>query len=323
MPRGNRAPPRVHVVSFGTPEFAGSLCALRKSALGQGGADSVHLFTPKDVEPLFAQHPGLLPESLGHGWWAWKPYLIQKVLHQVPDGDVVVYIDAAATLVSGLADYARRMSKDVTLFRLGQHADKDHTIGAWTHPGALLQMATSLVVDPALVERQVQVNAAVQMYRASPIARAFLDEYLRWCCVRAVVAGDAATHRHDQSVLSVLACTYGVNVDVWRDPTQFGVADPPLGPEGLEQLLDHHRAKLPLAPKVAIITPTTGGRHLRACLRSVQAQTHANVEHWVFADGPEHHAAVQDIVKEFKNKMPIVPVYLPRNTGADGWNGHR
>jgi hypothetical protein len=226
-------------------------------------------------------------------------------------------------VVSGLADYARRMSRDVTLFKLGEHAHKDHTIGAWTHPGALLHMATSLVVDPEVVRRQTLVNAAVQMYRASPISRAFVDEYVHWCCVRSVVAGDPATHRHDQSVLSILASTYGANVDLWRDPTQYGQNDPPLGPAVKTPLLDHHRQRLPLAPKVAVITATTGGRHLRACLQSVQAQTYPNIEHWVFADGPEHHAAVKDVVADFKHKMPIVPVYLPRNTGADGWNGHR
>ena len=317
------ARPRVHVVSFGTPEFEGSLCALRQSAL-QAGADAVHLFSPKDVEPLFAEHPDLLPDSQGYGWWAWKPFLIAKVLDQVPDGDVVVYVDAAALVVSPLEDYVTGMGKDkdITLFRLGEHAVHDRTVGTWTAPSALLRMAAGLVVDPDLLAAQVQVNAAVQMYRAGPLARQFVDEYLRWCCVRGVVAGPAESHRHDQSVLSVLASTYGAHVDVWRDPTQYGDNDPPLGPP-LQALLDHHRARLPLVPKVAVITATTGGRHLRACMESVQAQTYLNIEHWVFADGPQCHAAVADIVKDFQGKMPVVPVYLPRNTGADGWNGHR
>lgn len=316
------ATPRVHVVSFGTAEYAGSLCVLRTSALGVGGADTVTLFGPDDVQ----LPPELLADSKGHGWWAWKPLVIQRVLRRVPDGDVVVYVDAAASFVSSVRDYAARARKDVTLFRLGECTVKDHSIGSWTHPAALAALADGLGVPATPLRWHAMANAAVQMYRAGWAARAFVDEYAAWCLRREVV-GDAADlpdhpHRHDQSVLSVLAWARGVDVDMWRDPTQFGAKDPLLGPQ-LPTLLRHHRQRLPLPPKVAVVTPSVGGTHLRACMQSVQAQTYPNIEHWVFADGPAHHRAVRDVAQAFEGRVPVQVVDLPRNTGAGGWNGHR
>ena len=312
--------PRVHVVSFGTREYHGSLCALRKSALAVGGADTVTLLGPGDI----AVPDELLADSKGHGWWSWKPRAIQRVLRAVPDGDVVVYIDAGAAVVSGLRAYAERLRKDVTLFKLGEFTQKDHSIGSWTHPAALDSLTAGLGIPTAPLRWHVMANAAVQMYRAGWASRAFVDEYARWCSKREVVgeAGDGHPHRHDQSVLSVLAWARGVDVEMWRDPTQYGAGDPLLGPE-LPPLLRHHRQRLPLPPKVAVITPSVGSTYLRACIESVQNQTYANVEHWVFADGPRCHAAVERVTEEYAGKNPVVLVKLPRNTGADGWNGHR
>ena len=113
---------------------------------------------------------------------------------------------------------------------------------------------------------------------------------------------------------------------MWRDPTQYGVDDP-VGPSpgdpASAAVLDHHRARLPLGPKVAVVTATVGGPHLDECVRSVQAQTYANVEHWVIVDGPEFEAAAHAVTDAYARRMPLVVVTLPRNTGADGWNGHR
>lgn len=75
---------------------------------------------------------------------------------------------------------------------------------------------------------------------------------------------------------------------------------------------------------LTIITPTTGSRHLKGCLESVQNQTNHNVLHLVVVDGPEFQQAAQDIL----NQVPVLNIQrqvlvLPENTGAGGYNGHR
>jgi hypothetical protein len=330
---------KVHVVTFGTEPFAGSVAELRRTALSAGGADFVHAFDERDVRDFFADRPELLERSRGFGWWSWKPFLLSRVAATVPDGDVVVWLDSCMCVMSSLRPHAQALEASgamAAMFRLGGWQTTDHSIGAWTSRRALRAMG---VPDP--VRRFPMVNAAVQMYRACKESREFLGEYTAWCTRLDVVADDedenGDRHRHDQSVLSVMVADRmrrqvaggggggAEAVLVWRDPTQFGVNDPegpgPRDPAAM--VLEHHRKLLPLGQKVAVVTAAVGGPHLAECVRSVQAQTYNNVEHWVIIDGPEFEDAVRAVTDRFVKRTPMVVVTLPRNTGAGGWNGHR
>lgn len=72
-------------------------------------------------------------------------------------------------------------------------------------------------------------------------------------------------------------------------------------------------------PKVAVITPTTGTKHLRKNLESVASQTYG-VKHYVVTDGPEFKEKVDCVAKDFDD---LYRIDLPNNTGAGGYNGHR
>lgn len=308
--------------SFGTAAFAGALDRLRHAALTNGGADAVFLYGDKDVEDFFQAHPDhLAPGNRGHGWWAWKPYLILKTFDALAEGDTLVYCDACVDVLRPLRDLLPQ-GVDVGLFGLG---GRGHAIKKWTHARALKDMNFLHCPDAAPL-----VNAGIQIYRVSAESRAFLREYLDWCRRLEVVADRPAgddkgkdpaafpgfvDHRHDQSVLSVLAQLATQRIALFPDATQYGASPAPL--------FDHHRKLVALPPKTAVVTPTTGGRFLYECMASVQAQTLGNVEHWIVVDGPEFEERAMEIVGKFANKKPVVTLVLPRNTGAHGWNGHR
>jgi len=322
------------VITFGTNAYKGSAEVLRHSALKTGGADECIVFGERDVADFFAQYPAHLENSRGYGWWAWKPFLIRKVMRERPDGDVIVYCDSAMKFVRPLAPYvAAVQTKPMLLSRLGGWSSGDLTNKRWTKKSVF----DAMCAGPAAGE-EVQINAAFQVYRNCPETRAFIEEYLRWCTDLDVVndtGKDIPDTRHDQSILSILASGHP-NVWFSRDVTQYGTRDPPTAvpPGGAEPfdeldgagvmkpLVDHHR-KLLKIPKIAVLTPTTGGKYLKECIASVQASTLPNIEHWIIADGPDFSKDVERIVADFKNKFPIVTVHLPKNVGADGWNGHR
>jgi glycosyltransferase involved in cell wall biosynthesis len=317
---------RVYVCTFCTEEYAGSAEALRYSALKCAGVDGAFVFSERDVRPFFDEYPELLtPGSRGYGWFAWKPYCVLQALARTRPGDVVVYCDAAIILEKPL-DYYVAQTDHVLLFRLGEWCRNDYTNGRWTKRDTFAFMdRTSDEVRAA-----IQVNAAVQVYRNTPEAVAFAREWLRWCSERKVIDSAQvlqnpepfAEHRWDQSILSILAVGHA-HVKVARDPTQYGVADPTLlGDEPDEPAINHHRKRV-FPASVAVITPTVGTRHLRACIESVQAQDIPNVVHWIVVDGGEHEAAVREVVASFEHRHRVHVAVLPRNVGADGWNGHR
>lgn len=317
--------PKVVVCTFATPRYAGSAALLRHTALHAGGADAVVVYGPEDVRPWFDQFPELLAASRGYGFWTWKPWCILETLRHTRPGDVVVYCDAAMMIEGPLAPLANAV-RDVLLFRLGGWAAKDYVNERWTKRDAFALMGRAGEAH----RRAHQLNAALQVYRHTPVALDFVRDYMTWCSKRGVVddAGALANypgfqdHRHDQSVLSLLAVGRP-GVQVGRDPTQYG-ADDPADPEVLEvpRLVDHHRqCRQPV--KVAVITATTGGPHLAACVASVQAQELPNVEHYVVVDGPQHEAAVRRALEPFAHRKPVHVTVLPHNVGAGGWNGHR
>lgn len=336
-------PPRLLVCTFATAEFAGSAELLRHTALHAGGADEVHVYRESDVAPLFEEHPDLLPGSRGHGWWAWKPWCILRTLRAANPGDAVVYCDAAVMATAPLAPLAPPPGAHARLFRLGGWSREGYRNEAWTKRDAFAFMGLATPAHRAAH----QLNAGVQAYRAGPAAEAFVGEYLSWCVQRRVVDDACAVanypgfrdHRHDQSVLSLLAVGRP-GVAVSRDPTQHGTEDPET-PEVLElrrangcrgddgrgdvvtaPLLDHHRARR-RPVRVAVVTPTRGGPHLAGCVASVQAQALPNVHHYVVVDGPEHEEAVRVALAPFAGRKPVHVLVLPHNVGAGGWNGHR
>lgn len=71
---------------------------------------------------------------------------------------------------------------------------------------------------------------------------------------------------------------------------------------------------------ITLITPTTGHPRLRGAIRSVQAQSHPDVQHLVVIDGEPRRAAAEAILEEtnFQGRVLV----LPEITGAHGFNGH-
>ena len=325
--------PRTIVCTFATQEYAGSAEVLRHTALHAGLADEVVVYREADVAPWFQEYPELLRgRTRGYGWWSWKPWCILETMRRrAARGDVVVYGDAAVALEAPRAAHAAAV-RHVLLFRMGQWQSHDYSNRAWTKRDAFAMMDCA---DDAHREA-TQLTAALQVYRHTPEALFFLDRYRGWCMRREVIDDAHALenypgfvdHRHDQSILSLLAVGCA-DADVARDPSQYGIADPaeghgltPVPGEPRPRLVDHHRARR-RPVRVAVITPTVGGPHLRAAVASVQAQDLPNVVHYVVADGPAHKAAVEALAAEFRNRGVIHAVTLPHNTGAGGWNGHR
>jgi len=71
--------------------------------------------------------------------------------------------------------------------------------------------------------------------------------------------------------------------------------------------------------KVAVITPTIGTDYLEKNLESVSKQTYKDLKHVVVCDGSQYESKVRDTIKSFN----VTPFFLPENTGANNYNGHR
>lgn len=320
----------IYVCSFGSAGYEHSLDVLRHTALTIGGADRVIVYTEDDLEPLKRRLPEFAGQKRGYMLWAWKPYVILQTMTKFATGpnDVVVYCDACTTFTGPIAPHLDLLREDpIVLFRLGEYKKHGYLNKFWTKRDCFLAMDCD---EPAFHDCY-QLNAAVQMYRASPEALTFLESYQAFCwnvramddIYRAPNLPGFRDHRHDQSVLTNLHVIHAADICVVRDPTQFGADDVCPSKKALPPFLDHHRQKLEPMVRTAVITPTIGTPDLARCVASVQAQLLAGVTHYIVVDGKQHADAVIRQLQAFAHKKPVQVLVLPENTGADGWNGHR
>lgn len=70
-----------------------------------------------------------------------------------------------------------------------------------------------------------------------------------------------------------------------------------------------------LTLSVAVITSTIGRAQLERAILSVKAQTYP-CKHYVFVDGEQFRADAKAILDKYPE---VTAIYLPMNTGADGW----
>lgn len=322
------AEPTTWLISFGTQEYEPSMELLRHSALLHGGFDNVILYTPKDIKDVVDTYPDVFRQK-GYGLWIWKSIIILQTMQRMREGDYVMYADATMMFEDNITEHLDRLTSDIGMFRLGQAVEKNYRNKYWT------QRATFEIMECNSEEyhNAYQVNAAMQVYRKSPVSEAFVREYMRYCvdlnCVNDVVGGEEVEgfqkHRHDQSILTNLYVKHATHIQLFSDISQFGKDDP--HPEQViltnKTLVDHHRNLYGRILKTMVITPTLGGDFLKRCIDSVQKQNLPCVEHMIVVDDPSQSVSVNALVEQYKYKKPIHVVHLPYNTGEGWWNGHR
>ena len=90
----------VYFCSFADSRMSASLQRIKKQALSFNMFKDIYVFDEKDLDFSFKQlnKDKLILGSRGYGYWIWKPYIIQRVLTKLSDGDILVYADAGCHL---------------------------------------------------------------------------------------------------------------------------------------------------------------------------------------------------------------------------------
>lgn len=241
---GRKKLPVVHV-TFGTAEFTQSLAHLVRSSR-RFGIHDVRVYRPDSsaVQRAIKENPAIMREKRGAGYWLWKPYIVLDVLERLPDGALLFYSDAGVSYISDPAPLmALAETRDIVLF--------DNRRAGWTQRMWTKRDCFVLLdADSPMYWHRRQLDAAFQLYRAGPRARTFVAD-LKTLCRDSRVLTDAQNtcglpnfpefleHRHDQSVLTILATRH--EVETFRTPKapyEQGDARSPY-----PQIFDHHRRR--------------------------------------------------------------------------------
>jgi len=158
----------------------------------------------------------------GSGFWAWKPFIIQQRLAQVPEGDIVFYCDVGrrfpykqlACPIDGYLDWMTHNGQDMMP---GIYIPWKGSMSQWTKRDAFV--ATGM--DREEVYRATPLQASFSIWRNTQASRLLVAEWLDHAAQRSLVSDDPSMgglpelidyhdHRHDQSLLTLACIKHGI-----------------------------------------------------------------------------------------------------------------
>ncbi len=209
-----RRTPDIYLISYadGSEVFFQNRNMLTASAVNRG-FDFIFNYRRDHISPEFAKNNPVLQEKFGAGYWLWKPYFILHTLEQIPEGAILVYLDAGAIIRQPMREFlldglASSPHKDVLLF---SYINTEHDT---TSRIASDDTFVALHCTDEHCYSGHHVWAGFIVLRNSDQSRRFIAQWLHHCQDAELLKGitthatnpeDFAHHQHDEAILSVLA----------------------------------------------------------------------------------------------------------------------
>jgi hypothetical protein len=215
---------KIYVVSYANGRFLDSQKILEKQCY-KFGADKVLSFGENHIDKdFFDKNHKILSSPRGAGYWLWKQYFINKVLQEVNNDDIVMYVDSGAYPIHDLKSLP--MDDPVNCFEVYGHKNK-----VWTKYDCfyIMNCIGQKYYEP------YQILGGFQIYKKNKISESFVKENLEFCQMYQAISDSPSVlgkndiefkdHRHDQSIFTNLCIKYDIKPH--RDPSQWGneVAD--------------------------------------------------------------------------------------------------
>jgi len=217
------------VVTFGTAEFSWAIEAQRRRSLKFGAHRHIAYGVGSDpVVRARSENAWLSSEPRGYGLWIWKPYILLDAIAECAAEDYIIYLDAGIAPVGDMRPWFDQLQRRAINFFAPV---PPRPLQQWTKRECFVHMKA----DASEFHNAPVLSAGIQAYRNVAESRAFLDELKSLMRDPRLLAdplnsADAAehpdfiAHRHDQSILTLLAALRGCAV--YREPSQYGIWTP-------------------------------------------------------------------------------------------------
>lgn len=195
------------------------------TAVTKGKADKVISYSPKDIDAEFKRkNEKILRKKRGAGYWLWKPYIIQKTLRSMRNGDYLVYLDSGAFYINNVRHLIKQMEKDAQYIMAFEIPFRECH---WTKRDVFICMGCD---EPQYAETNQRMGGIIVIKKTEK-AEQFVDDWLKYGQMGELIT-DAKNmegednyvgfveNRHDQSIFSLLTKKYKIRA--YEDPSQYG-----------------------------------------------------------------------------------------------------
>jgi hypothetical protein len=179
----------------------------------------------KDIDiDFYEKNKNILNQKRGGGYWLWKPYLINRFLNQISNGDYLVYMDSGAFFIKDPSFYLEQIDEEQGLiaFTMMQKTSK------WTKGDCFYDINTNKNYE---FMNENQVQATYIFLKKCDFSVSLVKDWLNFCTKKNLITDcdniymknlpDFIDHRHDQSIFSLLC--YNRNVKMIPQIDQYCV----------------------------------------------------------------------------------------------------
>lgn len=176
-------------------------------------------YNRSDIESteFYQKNKEVLDQSIGSGYWLWKPYIILDAMNKLNDGDIVFYSDCGDMFHPRIVEYVDNLLDETDQCILLVGGSKN---GEWTKRDCFYYMDC----DESDYWNSNQLEAGVCIWKVSEESKKTVSEWLNYCCDPRIITNDDNVcgqpnidgyneHRNDQSVLTNIAIRDGLPVD--------------------------------------------------------------------------------------------------------------
>lgn len=178
--------------------------ALAVSAINKG-VDVIKSYRKHHIDKKFYQtNKHILEQPRGVGYWLWKPYFILKTLKEIPENDIVIYLDAGVLIIEDITPLVNLTENhDIILFE-----------NSYKNRGFIKRDTMILMgMDKQQYLEEKQLVGSRMIFKNTKEARIFVSNWLKYCKDEHTLTDipsknkefyDFIDHRHDQAILTLL-----------------------------------------------------------------------------------------------------------------------
>ena len=204
---------KVKLVTFASKEYEHGQILLEEIAKRSGW--SYVSYNPKkllEIDPLFDSRP-MATIDRGFGLWSWKPAIILHELGRLTENQVLFYLDSGDLFLPNIVDvYQNQLNDSPFLLFEGGGTIREYT---------KLSVLNYFGCNGYLKRNKRMVEAGASFWRNTPASRDFLEKWKSACQEYDLISDPSddelqhpnfISHRHDQSLLTLLSLQYGATI---------------------------------------------------------------------------------------------------------------
>lgn len=197
----------ITLLTYADEKYAGQQKALVERAKELNAVDrTIEANRQCIVESDFYEpNKAILDLQRGSGYWLWKPHLILETLKNMPEDDILIYIDSGDWISSDFREFLIRKMRNHNILL----TEGSYPCSAYTKRDVFV----ALGCDEPKYHNALQVEAGIVVCKKNADTIHLIAEWLKWGLVPALITDEPSHHpnlpdfidsRHDQSILSVM-----------------------------------------------------------------------------------------------------------------------